>query len=66
MPYRVLAVAISGKLGYTFGWSLFGGRYFICGLVCMGNRAWVRGSDTDRIYQTGRNFFLDLVSVFTT
>ena len=65
MPYRVFAVAISGKLGYTFRWPLFGGRYFMCVLVCMENRAWVRESNT--IWnQTGINFLFDLASVFMT
>ena len=47
MSYRVLAVAISGKLGYTFRWYHFGGGYFIYVLMCKGDRAWVRESDTN-------------------
>ena len=43
-PYKVVGVAISVALGHTLRYSHFGGRNFVCGLVCMGNRAWVRGS----------------------
>ena len=45
MSNRVLALAISGKLGYTFRWSHFDGGYFTY-VVCIGNRVWVCGSDT--------------------
>ena len=42
---KVLAVAISGKLGCTIRWSHLGGRYLIW-VMCIGDTAWARGSDT--------------------
>ena len=51
VPYKGAGVAISVVLWHsimlvnTFRYSHFGGRNsFICGLIRMGSRAWVRGS----------------------
>ena len=38
MTNRVLAVAISGKLGCTFRWSHLGGRYLIW-VMCIGDKS---------------------------
>ena len=51
MPYKGACLAISVMLWHSFKFENtfkdlhFGGRNFsVCGLIRMGNRAWVRGS----------------------
>ena len=44
MPYKVVVVVISFVPQYTFRHTLVGGRISASGFVCMGNRAWERGS----------------------
>ena len=44
VPYKEVVVVISFVSQYTFRHTLFGGRNSAFGFVCMGNRAWVRGS----------------------
>ena len=66
MTYKVVVVLIIFVSQYTFRYTLFGGRISASRFVCMGKRAWVRGSYKYRIHQTGKHFLLGLASVFAT